>query len=503
MATLDELLKPISADSFCGEDGSYELEYEEAKREIDKLSENNFDLIRKNSELLLLQKSKDMRALGYLVLSTAMTEGMDAFAVTVQAYCQLVQEHWDDIHPKRPEARANALKWLNEERSHTLISNQSSQGNYEGLLAAVDALGKLKTFCEGKFENPPSFSAFTKLVQGLAEKNKPKPVPEPGTAPSGGGSSAPATAADATIASADDAVIAVQKAVFFLNEENRANPLPYRLLRILKWEQVRAAPPSEAGKTMVPVPYSEALDAFRNLFQQKQWPDLIKNGEEAFSGDNMIFWFDLQRFICAGLQAQGGDSMACAKAIMGEMALLLARVPEVANLAFDDGTPFADTMTREWIQNDVKSVLGGSGGPAPVKKKGDVGEEQKKAEALFGEGKFEQALNVLRTGLANDSSEKNNFDRKLILADLCFKGNKPQIAKAVLEDLIAIMDRYTLVRWDTELCVSVYLLAQKVYLSLAEASEDGLKAGLREKAVQMHSQISKLDPFLAISADFK
>lgn len=182
--------------------------------------------------------------------------------------------------------------------------------------------------------------------------------------------------------------------------------------------------------------------------------------------------------------------------------MMLQRSPEIPNLTFDDGTPFADSMTKEWVQTDVMSSLGGGGGGmamAAVKKKGDVGEEQKAAEALLGENKLDQALHALRTGLANDSSEKNNFDRRFIMAELCYKGNKPVIARALLEDLLALAERYELAKWDPDLCVSVYHLSQKVYLALAEAGDD---QG-RNKALAMHTQISKLNPVLAISTEIK
>jgi type VI secretion system protein VasJ len=177
----------------------------------------------------------------------------------------------------------------------------------------------------------------------------------------------------------------------------------------------------------------------------------------------------------------------------------------LVNLSFDDGTPFADSMTQDWIQNDVLSLLGGGGGggTAPIKKKGDVGEEQKQAAILMGEGKLEAALHVLRTGLANDSSVKNNFDRKLIMADLLYKGNKPHVARSLLEDLKSSILAYSLERWDPDLCVSVYHLSQKVYLALMASSDEGLKAGFWDKAVEAHAQISKLDPVLAISTDLK
>jgi type VI secretion system protein VasJ len=248
------------------------------------------------------------------------------------------------------------------------------------------------------------------------------------------------------------------------------------------------------------------VEAYRNLFDSQQWTDLAKNGEEAFSGEGMLFWFDLQRYICAGLAGMGPEFAACSKAIRTELALLLSRLPALANLSFDDGTPFADALTQDWIQNDVLSLLGGAGGgggSAPIKKKGDVGEEQKQASILLGEGKLEAALHVLRTGLANDSSIKNNFDRKLIMADLLFKGNKPHVARSLLEDLKSTIDTYSLARWDPDLCVSVYLLSQKVYMALMASADEGLKPAFWEKAVEAHAQISKLDPVLAISADLK
>ena len=89
------------------------------------------------------------------------------------------------------------------------------------------------------------------------------------------------------------------------------------------------------------------------------------------------------------------------------------------------------------------------------------------------------------------------------MAELCYKGNKPHIAKAILEDLHAVIDRQDLSKWDPDLCVSVYHLSQKVYLALFEAAEEYDRPALREKAVAMHTRIAKLNPVLAISADFK
>jgi hypothetical protein len=49
----------------------------------------------------------------------------------------------------------------------------------------------------------------------------------------------------------------------------------------------------------------------------------------------------------------------------------------------------------------------------------------------------------------------------------------------------------------------VYYLSQKVYLALMASADEGMKQVYWEKAVEVHAQISKLDPVLAISADLK
>jgi type VI secretion system protein VasJ len=503
VALLEDLLKPVSDASFCGEDGSYDPDFETARLEADKSTENDYAVMAEASRRFLMKKSKDMRALGYLTFASAMNDGLDAFGEAVQAYAKLVMEHWDDIHPKRPAARANALKWLNGERNVSLLGGVKGGATYETLLAAHEILGELRVFCEQKFpESPPSFAGFAKVVKEFTEKHKPKPVEE---APVQSAAPAAAAPVQGAITSSGDALMAIQKGSYFLMESDKINPLSYRIVRMLKWEQLREAVPNNGGKTMIPAPYPATLEAYRTLFQNAQWQDLAKNGEETFSSDAYIFWFDLQRYICGALAGLGAEYAPCAKAIRIELALLLARIPGLESLAFDDGTPFADPVTREWIQTDVVSAVGGGGGggPAPIKKKGDVGEEQKQAEALLGEGKLEAALQILRVGLANDSSEKNNFDRKLIMAELLFKGNKPHVSRSILEDLKSNLDRYTLTRWDPELCIAVYLLSQKVYLALMTSAEDNFKPALWEKALEMHAQISKLDPVLAISADIK
>jgi type VI secretion system protein VasJ len=512
MSLKDELLAPISADAFCGEDPSYESEFETAQSEANKISGNNWELMETKCKALLTTKSKDMRALGFLTLASALSEGMDAFADCVIAYSTLVREHWNGIHPERENGRANALRWLNGERVLQLLGDLKGKGDFTTLTEAAESLDALQTFGDEKFKGGcPAFGGFTKVVKEMAARSKPQEKPaesDSQTSPNKSNTSTSGTPTHTTSAppqgfsSVDDCLVTLQKIANFLRTQNAQNPLAYRLMRVAQWESLVDALPHQGGETLVPAPYPTTLEAFKGMAASMQWSELVPNGEDAFTADGMLFWLDLQRYIATGMKALGGKYPDCAKTLLEELARLLQRLPDLPNLKFNDGTPFADMMTKEWIENEVKTVFGtGGGGAAAIKKKGDVGEESKQAEALLGEGKLENAVGILRQGLANDASIKNNFDRKLIVADLCFRGNKPQISLAVLDDLSEVIDTHRLESWDPDSCVSVYRLKQKACLALMEAAEEGNKDSWRAAALAMQAKISRLDPVLAVRAD--
>ncbi len=505
---LEELLQPIAPESFCGEDATYESEFETAKAEAEKLSENNWTVMEEAAHKLLTTKSKDMRVLGFLALSTALTKGLTPFAEAVQAYVKLVMEHWEDIHPKRPNGRANALRWLNEERVLFLLSGLGkARGDYEALKAAAEGLQQLQTFCDGKFPGgSPPFVGFAKIVRQFADNNQPRAEPtQAETAAAAENSTQPAAGGGvpAALASFDDCLAALQNVAGFLLGQDPTSALGYRLTRLALWSGITGNLPSEDGITLLPPPYASTMEGFRNFFQQSQWVELVKSGEEMQGADGMFLWLDLQRFICTALKGLGGNHAACAKAVMQELAQMLLHAPSLPDLKFNDGTPFADSMTKEWIEAEVKPSLGGGGGggglPA-IKKKGDVGEEQKQAFSLLEEGKLAEALNVLRTGLANDSSRKNNFDRKLLLADLCYKGNKAHISHALLGELREQIQHHDLENWDPESCLQVYRLTQKVCSALADSAGEAAPS-LRTLALEAHIKISRLDAVAAFQTD--
>ncbi len=515
-ALKEELLRPISPQAFCGEDAGYEPEFEAAKAEMEKLSGNDFTSIENNCRKLLLEKSKDMRTLGFFCLAAGLTRGVAAFGDAVSAYAELVQSQWDNIHPARLAGRANALRWLNGDRVLSLLRTlQPDTSAHAELAAAAEGMQALRRLSEEKWlDNTPSFGSFTKIVEELAAQSRPREEPkyeEPayattsGSAPGGpeSASGGPASAPAPALESVSDAETLIQKSAQLLLREKPSHPLGYRLMRMLRWDAINQLPPNEGGATPIPPPDAELAEVFANLFQSRDWNHLSQGAENAFSRDDMLMWLDLQRYICTALAGLGGEYTACSDAIIVELGLLLKRLPGLAGLQFEGGRPFADPLTRDWINDTVKKALGGGGGSGGPKLKGDIAKESEQAAKMVGEGKLQEALALLQTGLANDSTARNGFQRKLLMAELCYKSQKFQMALALLEELRKAVERFALEEWEPELCVSLYALAYKARQALSGEAGEVEKDRLRAANSLDFSRLSRLDPLQALELDFQ
>ncbi|MFT2542654.1 type VI secretion system domain-containing protein, partial [Escherichia coli] len=65
------------------------------------------------------------------------------------------------------------------------------------------------------------------------------------------------------------------------------------------------------------------------------------------------FWLDIQWYLHQALAKAGAPWDRWTAVIRQDLALLLERLPGLENLAWNDGTPFADEVTRNWIAQQV------------------------------------------------------------------------------------------------------------------------------------------------------
>jgi predicted component of type VI protein secretion system len=121
LTELQFLVQPLFPDNACGADPRYTPEFDAIRLEIEKPSGADFQKVFLNCETLLMNHTRDMRVLGYYLLASAKVKGIGYFCQTLSAYYYIINSHWDALHPARPAARQNALKWLNQERIVSLL----------------------------------------------------------------------------------------------------------------------------------------------------------------------------------------------------------------------------------------------------------------------------------------------------------------------------------------------------------------------------------------------
>ena len=124
---VDELLQPISADKPCGEDLSYDPEFTELERLIPGKPEQEMGNVKAPAEepdwqdihgrcMALLQRTKDLRVMVYLVLAQARLRGIEGVRDGLILLERHLEAYWPELMPpldvedgNDPTLRVNAI----------------------------------------------------------------------------------------------------------------------------------------------------------------------------------------------------------------------------------------------------------------------------------------------------------------------------------------------------------------------------------------------------------
>jgi type VI secretion system protein VasJ len=513
-----QLIAPIPGDNPCGEDPKYLHEFEIVKEEIEKSGGTDYELVAGNCHIILTKQAKDLRVLGFYMLAASKTEGLVQVCDLITAYKELLSKYLEEIHPVRETAKINAVKWLNQDKLNMFLSQLNvNTSNHEDAKAAQSALQEIKNLVNNRFkESPPSIGVLVKLVDKWVKESKPMPVqPAPqqpaagaapgvaAAAPSAAGAPAGLPSASQDVADKSSAQILLQKTAQFYIKNIPDNPIGYKIMRIIKWREIIKMPNAPEGKLKIPGPNPQMAAHYAQLIQEQNWQGMLAKGEDAFTRPGFHFWFDLQYYMYKAMEGLGGSYAACGEAILEELLSLVERVPGLVNLQYQDGTPFANAVTGDWIQEKAseRKAGGGPGGGGPQDPK--LQEDKKAALELAGKGKIEEALALLEKGNSGFSA-KTSAERKLVMANLCFQSKNAIIAEGILDGLMARIEAGSLADWDTGFCITVYELGIKTCRSLAEQKSlpEEEKNRYLMKARDCFKKLSKIDPVRAVGMKF-
>lgn len=126
----------------------------------------------------------------------------------------------------------------------------------------------------------------------------------------------------------------------------------HRLMKSLRHDTLTIIPaPDAEGKTRIEPPRADQRAMLKRLYLQQSWSEILEQADSTFSRGANHLWLDLQWYIHQALVRSGQDVLA--DIIIADLKGLLRRLTGLETLAFNDGTPFADEVTLNWINQSV------------------------------------------------------------------------------------------------------------------------------------------------------
>jgi type VI secretion system protein VasJ len=226
------------------------------------------------------------------------------------------------------------------------------------------------------------------------------------------------------------------------------------------------------------------------------WKTLLKSVEANLS--QFVFWLDLNRFAAEALANMGDKFDDAHDVVCQETAVLVHRLAGLENLSFSDGTPFADSDTKQWLQGIALGESTGAAapplplGPASTEEgTASMAAEIQKAQGLAKKKKLVEAVESLQQHLRNSSSARQRLLWRLALSQILVNSKKPALALPHLGHILQDLDFYQLDKWDPELALS----ALKTVLVGFNSQPD---QDSKNNATKVLSRIATLDPAEAL-----
>lgn len=493
-------LTPLSDISPAGEDPGYDDDFQRIKEEVNKLSGIDSRLICTLTEKLLTTTAKDIRSVTCYCWARLHQDGESGFAEGLELLAGLLQHYGTQLHPQRERSRKPALEWLAGPRvlDSLLLWPEVVR---DDALRTVGALLLINDSLESEPEaSRPELNALYSALESRLMKAGGVDAMLPQNAGNQAQSqiSTHTTGSDAPvlnrIASGQDLLAQARTLTGYLRQQPDGWLAAHRLMKSLRHDTLNAIPaPDAEGKTRIEPPRSDQRAMLKRLYLQQSWPEILDQADNTFSRGANHLWLDLQWYIHQALVKSGQDVLA--SIITADLKGLLRRLTGLETLAFNDGTPFADEVTLNWINQSVlEDMSGWCDEPVSAVSETDndiLALESEALEKADADG-LDVTLHWLQTRPGMDST-KDKWLLRLLMARVAEQKGKNELALHLLGELDNAAQTITLTQWTPALLFEVKSRRLRLLRMKATRSETD-KSRLQPEMELLLSGLIALDP---------
>lgn len=492
-------LLPLSDAQPTGDEPGYDDDFQRIREEVNKLSGIDTALICQLAEKLLTTVSKDLRVVTFYIWARLHQDGEAGLAEGLELLAAMLQRFGVQLHPQRERSRKSALEWLGSGR---VLDSLSLYPEVD--LAVMQRITGALLLAQ-------------QAMQSIAEAHRPQLTGlclalETRLAQSGGaGSMVPQTSRDESVSSsaATSAAAPVMTAVTsgrdlldqakllagYLRDQPGGWLAGHHLMKSIRWDTLTELPPLDAsGRTRLAPPKPDHRAHLKRLYLQQSWMELLEQADSLYAQGVNHLWLDLQWYTWQALAKLDADTVRADILCRGVKGLL-SRLPGLEALAFNDGTPFADEVTLNWIGQQVMDDPGGWGSDT-VTPAAQSDEEVLLLEpellALADSDGIEAAFGWLqsRPGM---TSVRDRWLMRLLMARVAEQYARHDLAFHLLGELDSNAQTLTLQHWSPGLLFEVRARRLKLLRIKASRSETD-KTRIQPEMDALLSGLIGLDP---------
>lgn len=495
---------PVSPGSFEGEDTRYSPEYAALEAELGKAAALHgstpvdWRKILETSETLLREQSKDLRVAAWLTWSLQQCESFTGLLAGLAMLVRLCEQHWETLHPRKARTRSAALTWLVTRLESVFVDDVAIGERLAVFRQISEHLNRLDTCLQHQLgaEAPLLLPLHRRLEKMTDRASQGQPAPGPvdtvvaQVKQAASQLLSPASSIDSD-KEAHKALRALQDGARPLcawwSKQRATDPRALRLNRTLLWLPVDSLPAHDTEKltTLRGVPVDK-LNNYRERFEQGLHADLLVDLEASLA--RAPFWFDGQHLAWECLRALEAEHAT--REVEFQLALFLQRLPQVIELRFHDGTPFAAPPTRTWVDSHVLAHLRAPTRPSQlVISHGQPAWEEALHEALeiLAEEGLKPAVQHLGQRKHTAHGGRQRFLWQLSIARLCHQARRHDLARIQLESLDQQLQASSLQRWEPDLVLDVLRLLHECCESLPQNHD------VRDRKNEVYRRLCDLD----------